>query len=162
MYLGFGSNVGDRMRNLQAGIDGLRGHESVRVERISSVIETDPVGGVSQPCFLNAAVACLVSFSAAELHEITEAIEKSLGRERTQEQRWGPRTLDIDILAFAQQRIVTSRLTIPHPRLSERPFVLVPLAELTPRLLIPSFGQVGDLCRAAGRAGIRRYREALT
>lgn len=162
VYLGIGSNVGDRLANLQAAIDALRADDVVRVEKISGVIETEPVGGVAQPLFLNAAIACLVSCSAVALHSLTQAIEASQGRDRSDELHWGPRTLDIDILAFAHHEIASSRLTIPHPRLAVRPFVLIPLAELAPRLLIPSIGQVDELCRVAGRDGTRPYREALT
>ncbi|MCR4403369.1 MAG: 2-amino-4-hydroxy-6-hydroxymethyldihydropteridine diphosphokinase [Firmicutes bacterium] len=145
-YLGLGSNVGDRRRNMAEAIRMLEGSGRVAVEKISSLYETEPVGYEEQGPFLNAVVAITCDFSPLRLLRLCQGIEDGLGRERTI--RWGPRTIDIDILLYANRRIRSKNLEVPHPRMWERGFVMVPLAEIAPDLRTPSGTRAGDLARA--------------
>lgn len=138
-FLGLGSNVGDRLTTLRAAIDDLHGHEEVTVEAVSAVYETTPVTGerleladVPQEPYLNLVTCVTTSLRPRELLELAHAVEADHGRDRERELRWGPRTLDIDILLYDDLTLDDPDLTIPHPRLTERAFVLVPLAEVLP------------------------------
>jgi 2-amino-4-hydroxy-6-hydroxymethyldihydropteridine diphosphokinase len=137
-YVGVGSNLGDRKTTIQAAITALPG-----VVAVSKLRETDPVGVTEQPAFLNGAVALETELSARELLERLLAIERELGRERRE--RWGPRTIDLDLLLYGSETVDEPGLTVPHPLLHERRFVLEPLAELEPELLVPGRGRVADL-----------------
>lgn len=128
VYLSLGSNLGDRRLNLQEAIARLNDHPEITVTRVSSVYETAAVGYTDQPDFYNIAVEVKTTLSPKNLHKITSSTELELGRQRTI--MWGPRTLDIDILLIDKQVMDTAELTIPHPRMRERAFVLLPLAEL--------------------------------
>ncbi len=128
-YLGLGSNVGDRLANLRRAVELLGDRVGVTVVRTSSVYETEPVGP-AQPDFLNAVAEVATTLSARELLRACLEAEAELGRVR--EERWGPRTIDIDLLIYDDERIDEPDLTVPHPRMHERGFVLVPLAELAP------------------------------
>src|SRR5918999_2392268 len=134
-YVGLGSNLGDRERHLRSALAALDAPD-VRVLAVSRFRETDPVGYVDQPRFLNAAALVETELSATELLERLLAVERSLGRERTGP-RYGPRTIDLDLLLYGDERIDQPGLTVPHPRLAERTFVLEPLAELDPALTLP-------------------------
>jgi 2-amino-4-hydroxy-6-hydroxymethyldihydropteridine diphosphokinase len=134
-YVGLGSNVGDRERNLRDALALLDGPE-VQVVAVSRFRETDPVGYLEQPRFLNAAALVETGLAARELLERLLAVERSLGRERTGP-RFGPRTIDLDLLLYDDETIDEPGLTVPHPRLAERRFVLEPLAELDPELMLP-------------------------
>ncbi len=127
-YLGLGSNLGERLDNLQEAVDQLNASPETRVLRSSRVYETDPVGGPSQPDYLNAVIEVETALDARELLEVCLSIEDALGRVR--EERWGPRTIDIDLLTFGAEEISDEELTVPHPRMHERGFVLLPLLEL--------------------------------
>ncbi|MFD3448334.1 2-amino-4-hydroxy-6-hydroxymethyldihydropteridine diphosphokinase [Microbacteriaceae bacterium 4G12] len=127
-YLGLGSNIGDRFSYLQHAISLLADHPAISVEDISSIYETDPVGYTDQNQFLNVAVKISTSLHAVELLHVTQSIEQELGRKR--EVRWGPRTIDLDILLYNHENIETESLIIPHPRMFDRAFVLVPLLEI--------------------------------
>lgn len=127
-FLSLGSNMGDRLEMLKQAVGLLAKDPRVEVLKISSLYETDPVGLTEQDPFLNMVVYLQTELSALELLEFCQAIEKNLDRKR--EIRWGPRTIDLDILLFNQDAMNTERLTIPHPRMHERAFVLVPLLEL--------------------------------
>ena len=129
-YVSLGSNVGDRLGFLRRAVAMLGEHEAIEVLRTSSVYETDPVGYVDQPPFLNAVAEIETSLSPHELLDACQAIEAALGRVRTV--RWGPRTIDLDIALIDDLAIDDERLTVPHPRMAERAFVLVPLAEIAP------------------------------
>jgi 2-amino-4-hydroxy-6-hydroxymethyldihydropteridine diphosphokinase len=129
-YLGIGSNLGDRLSYLQLAVDELARADRVAVVGVSPVYETAPVGGPEQPEYLNAVVALDTSLGARELLRIAQRIEAAAERVRTV--RWGPRTLDVDVLLVGDQRIDDPDLVVPHPRLAERAFVVVPLAELDP------------------------------
>lgn len=129
-YLSLGSNMGDRLGMLKQAVRLLVNHPGVDVLKISSLYETDPVGFTEQDAFLNMVVYLQTGLSALELLEVCQGIERELDRKR--EIRWGPRTIDLDILLFNHDNIKTERLIIPHPRMHERAFVLVPLLELDP------------------------------
>jgi 2-amino-4-hydroxy-6-hydroxymethyldihydropteridine diphosphokinase len=126
-FLGLGSNLGDRLENLRTAVALLEegGHP---VTRSSRVYATDPVGGPEQPEYLNAVIEVEASGSARELLETCLAIERHMGRERGE--RWGPRVIDLDVLTFGEEEIDEHDLQVPHPRMHERGFVLVPLLEL--------------------------------
>lgn len=137
IYLGLGANLGDRMANLQAARDALQ--PPVAVLRNSKVYETSPWGFVDQPSFLNQVIEAQTTLSPYRLLHHLKSIERRLGRTTTF--RYGPRLIDLDILFFGNQILDLGGLLIPHPRLAERAFVLVPLAELAPELVHPQNGQ---------------------
>ena len=126
-HLGLGSNLGDRDATLQAAVDALAAR-GIRVLRSSSVYETEPVGGPSQPAYRNAVIDIETDLAPHALLDACLDVEAELGRVRSE--RWGPRTIDVDLLTCGDMRIADVRLTLPHPRMHERAFVLVPLAEL--------------------------------
>ncbi|WP_078556533.1 2-amino-4-hydroxy-6-hydroxymethyldihydropteridine diphosphokinase [Bacillus alkalicellulosilyticus] len=138
-YVGLGSNLGDRERYLAAGIQAIEDHDFCAVSRCSSIYETEPIGFVEQASFLNMVVEVKTSLQPRELLEALKKIEESADRKR--EVRWGPRTLDLDILLFNQQNIKVDDLQIPHPRMTERAFVIVPLQEINPLLYVPGINK---------------------
>ena len=127
IYLGLGSNIGDRLGSLAGAVEALERRE-VRLVRSSRVYETDPVGGPPQPVYLNAVIEVETELEPRHLLRVCLEVENELGRVR--EERWGPRTMDIDILTYGDRDIFEADLVIPHPRMHERAFVLVPLLEL--------------------------------
>jgi 2-amino-4-hydroxy-6-hydroxymethyldihydropteridine diphosphokinase len=137
-YVGVGANLGDREATIRAALDALPG-----VVGVSTLRETDPVGVVDQPPFLNGAAVLETELPPRELLEILLAVERELGRERRE--RWGPRTIDLDLLLYGDESIDEPGLTVPHPRLHERRFALEPLLDLDPELSIPGRGPVSDL-----------------
>lgn len=136
VFLGLGSNLGDREGNIVEALRRLS--ERVSVERVSSLYETEPMGYKEQPWFLNAVCEGETELDAEELLRFVKRIEEEMGRKETT--RWGPRIVDIDILLYDDLILETPELTIPHPRLHRRRFVLVPLAELAPDLIHPLLG----------------------
>jgi 2-amino-4-hydroxy-6-hydroxymethyldihydropteridine diphosphokinase len=134
VFLGLGSNLGDRLGNLVAGL-GRLGPAGLTVEAVSSVWETEPVGGPPQPPFLNGVARLRTRLSPRAVLAAAQAAEAAAGRRRTL--RNGPRLLDLDILLFDDAVIAEPDLTVPHPRLAERRFVLAPLAELAPEVVHP-------------------------
>lgn len=130
VYLSIGTNIGERYENLQYAIRLLKDTEGVEVERISSVYETAAVGFTDQADFLNIAVHVKTIHSSSEVLKICQSIESALGRVR--EFRWGPRIIDLDILLYNHENIETESIIVPHPRMYERAFVLVPLIDITP------------------------------
>lgn len=128
-FLGLGSNLGDRQQHLRDAVDALRGE----VRATSDVYETDPIGGPTQDPFLNLVVELDTDLSAHELLRVCWRLEAAAGRVR--ETRWGPRTLDVDVLWIDGVTVDDSELTVPHPRMWERRFVLAPLSELAPDLV---------------------------
>lgn len=156
-YVGLGSNLGDRAAHLGAAIAALRAVECVEVRRISSVWETEPVGGPPQGSYLNAVVALETGLSASELLGRLQAIEAAAGRERSGT-RDAPRTLDLDLLFYGAEIIEEPGLEVPHPRLHQRVFVLEPLREIAPELVHPRLGtSLEELARRArGRSAARR------
>ncbi len=139
-YIGLGSNLGDREAALRDALDLLGG----AVVAVSSFRETDPVGYLDQPRFLNAAAELDTALEPRALLECLLAIELELGRTR-EGPRFGPRTIDLDLLLYDDEVIDEPGLVVPHPRLAERRFVLEPLAELDPDLVAPGLGRVTDL-----------------
>jgi len=135
VFIGLGSNLGDRLKNLQDACFSLESHSAVRVVHRSSVYETTPVGGPQQGDYLNAVVELETSLSAPLLLALLQQIEDDAGR--TRDIRWGARTLDLDLLLFGDSLIDSPDLTVPHPRLAERFFVLVPLADMAPDTVVP-------------------------
>ena len=136
-YLSLGSNMGDRLDMLKQAVRFLMGHPSIDVLRISSLYETEPVGFTEQAPFLNMVVHIKTDLAALELLDVCQDIEKRLDRKRIV--RWGPRTIDLDILLYNQDNMKSERLTVPHPRMHERAFVRIPLLELNPNF--DSFGK---------------------
>ncbi|HWH06741.1 MAG TPA: 2-amino-4-hydroxy-6-hydroxymethyldihydropteridine diphosphokinase [Gaiellaceae bacterium] len=137
-YVGIGANLGDREATIGLALERLPG-----VVEVSALRETEPVGPVEQPRFLNCVAVLETELSPRELLDELLAIELSLGRVRGE--RWGPRTLDLDLLLHGDAVLDEPGLTLPHPRLHERRFVLEPLAELAPDLVVPGRGRVRDL-----------------
>ena len=142
-YIGIGSNLGDREDLIRQALDLLRGEEGIEVAAVSSVRETDPVGVVDQPRFLNAAARLETDLRPRQLLDRLLAVEQRLGRVRVE--RYGPRTIDLDLLLYGDEVVDEPGLRVPHPRLAERRFVLEPLAELDPGLIVPGFGEIRAL-----------------
>lgn len=141
-FLGIGSNLGDRLANLQLAVDGLAAEPRIRVVAVSPVYETEPVGGPPQDEYLNAVVEIETDLPARELLEVAQFLERAAHRVR--EERWGPRTLDVDVLTCGAQVVAEPDLEIPHPRMAERAFVLAPLHDLDPEATpVPPGGWIG-------------------
>jgi 2-amino-4-hydroxy-6-hydroxymethyldihydropteridine diphosphokinase len=143
-YVGLGANLGDRAATLTRAIELLAERPEITVVAVSSFRDTDPVGFVAQPQFLNAAVALDTSLTPAALLDTLLEVEQELGRVRTG-QRYGPRTVDLDLLLLDDLTVAEPGLELPHPRLHERAFALEPLAELDPSLVVPGHGTVQQL-----------------
>jgi len=143
-YVGLGANLGDRAATLRRAIELLAERPEITVVVVSSFRETDPVGFLAQPRFLNAAVALDTSLTPAALLATLLEVEQELGRVRTG-QRYGPRTVDLDLLLLDDLTVAEPGLELPHPRLHERAFALEPLAELDPSLVVPGHGTVQQL-----------------
>ena len=148
-YLGLGSNVGDRESHLRAAIEML-GERGVEVDAISSTYETEPVGEVlDQADFLNAAIRIRTDLEPEALLDLCKEIEVARGR-ALDAPRYSPRSLDVDLLLLGDLELSTERLTLPHPEVSNRRFVLAPLLELDPTLMLPGGGRIADLLEALG------------
>jgi len=149
-YIGVGSNLDDPERHVRRAMDDIAAMTGVCCVTRSSLYRSAPMGPADQPDFVNAVVAMLTRRTARDLLSGLQAIEKTHGRVRGGA-RWGPRTLDLDILVYAGQIIDEPDLTVPHPGMAIRNFVLLPLAELAPDLYVPGLGCVSSLaCRVAG------------
>jgi len=146
-YVGLGSNLGDRRVLLERALELLAAQPGLDVVAVSSFRETDPVGYVDQPRFLNGACAVETSLGPREVLERLLAVECELGRERAGP-RYGPRTIDLDLLLYGQEQLDEHGLTVPHPRLAERSFALEPLVELDPDLSLPDGRRLRDLLLA--------------
>lgn len=152
-YIALGSNLGDRRATLERAVREIDGLESTRVVVRSTLIETDPVGPVAQGRYLNGVVHVQTKLTPRALLESLLAIESELGRDRTGDLRWGPRTADLDLLIFGDLQIDDPGLHVPHPRLAERRFVLEPLCEIAPGLVVPGLGKsVRELFNALTQA----------
>jgi 2-amino-4-hydroxy-6-hydroxymethyldihydropteridine diphosphokinase len=144
-YVALGSNLGDREATIRGALAELDAAPGVRVVAVSTLVETEPVGYLDQPRFLNGAAALETDVPARELLELLLQIERRFGRRREGVPAQGPRTLDLDLLLYGDAEIDEEGLQIPHPRLHERAFVLGPLAELDPALKVPRKGSVETL-----------------
>ena len=143
-YIGLGTNLGDRLGNIQEALRKLDDLPIIQSVRVSSVYEAAPVGVTDQPFFLNLVVAVRTSLAPQALLDALLHIENQMGRVRTE--RWGPRVIDMDLLLYGGAQVALPGLTVPHPRLRERGFVLIPLAEIAPELTLPGDGKkVADI-----------------
>ena len=139
-FLGLGSNEGDRFENISKAVQGLNDTSVIRVTNIAPIIETEPVGGPPQGAFLNTVVEIETALSPRQLLFVLQAIERQLGRVPSKE-RWAPRPIDLDLLLYNDLVVNEPDLVIPHPRMHERAFVLMPLEQLAPELVHPVLQQ---------------------
>lgn len=151
--IGLGANLGDRAVAIRTAFASLGALPGTRLVAASDVIETDPVGPPGQGPYLNAAARLETALPPADLLDHMLRIEREAGRDRTREARWGPRTLDLDLILYEELVLKQPGLTIPHPRMHERRFVLEPLAQIAGELVVPGFGvRVGELLDRLRRA----------
>jgi len=153
-YLSLGANLGDRKAMLEAALRGLEGSGQVRVVKASSVYETEPIGYVGQPWFYNLAAEIETDLDPDALLTLTKQVERELNR--TREIHWGPRTIDIDILLYDDLVTNGNRLTLPHPEMAGRRFVLEPLVEIAPDLKLPDGRRVADLLPSVSAQEVRK------
>jgi 2-amino-4-hydroxy-6-hydroxymethyldihydropteridine diphosphokinase len=158
VVLALGSNLGDRLANLQGGVDALCAGPGLDDVAVSPVYETAPVGGPAQPDYLNAVLVAATTLPARAVLDRGQAAESALRRARGQ--RWGPRTLDVDVIVYGDEVSDDPELTLPHPRAHERAFVLTPWHDVDPGAVIPGQGRIADLLAAVGTAGVRLRRDA--
>ena len=144
-YVALGSNLGDREATLRGALDALAAEPGIEVVAVSRFVDTEPVGYVDQPRFLNGAAALETGLPAQELLELLLAVERRFGRRRDDVPLQGPRTLDLDLLLYGDAEIDAPGIRVPHPRMHERRFVLEPLAELDPALEVPGKGRVQEI-----------------
>ncbi|BAF58387.1 MAG: 2-amino-4-hydroxy-6-hydroxymethyldihydropteridine diphosphokinase [Pelotomaculum sp.] len=155
-YIGLGSNMGDKKANIERALEMLKASAGVRVKRVASLYRTAPLGYTRQDWFLNTVAEVETGLGPHELLALLLDIERRLGRVRTV--RWGPRLIDLDLLVYGDEEIDTPALTVPHPRMGERAFVMVPLAELVPDLTVPGRGRAAELAeKLAGEQKICRF-----
>jgi 2-amino-4-hydroxy-6-hydroxymethyldihydropteridine diphosphokinase len=144
-YVGIGANLGDRERTIGEALARLGARPGVRVVAVSTLRETDPVGYLEQPPFLNGAAAVETTLDPRALLDVLLEVERELGRVRGDGPRFGPRPIDLDLLLYGDDRVDEPGLEVPHPRLHERRFALEPVAELDPGLVVPGRGAVRSL-----------------
>lgn len=158
-YLSIGSNMGNRLETFHKALQLLNENEKITIKDMSSIYETDPVGYTNQACFLNAVIKISTSLKSEELLQACLLVESELGRKR--EMRWGPRTLDLDILLYNQENIETESLIVPHPRMQERAFVIIPLLELDPVIKLPNVNAALDdiLKQIPDKEGVRLWKQ---
>ena len=154
VVLALGSNMGDSAVILQGALDDLGAIDGLILDRVSSVFETDPVGGPDQDVYLNAIALGATILDPEALLAATQDVEQAW--HRTREVRWGPRTLDVDIIAMGDVRMESADLTLPHPRAHERGFVLVPWQDADPDATLIGHGHVADLLTDLEPEGVRR------
>lgn len=159
VFIGLGSNMKEPLNQLKNAAAALRGIAGLDNISFSPVYQTQPMGPADQPDYLNAVAQCETLLSASRLLDQMQLIENRAGRIR--DRRWGPRSLDLDLLLYGQQIINTLRLTVPHTGIAERSFVLYPLADLAPSLEIPGKGKLSDLLDRCPQRGISRLQSSL-
>lgn len=143
-YIGLGSNLEEPVEQLEGAIEALNLNPEIEVTAVSHFYRNPPMGPQDQPDYVNAAAEVKVELDPYELLRVMQSIEDDHGRVR-QGERWGPRTLDLDLLLYGEEFLDDPRLTIPHPGISKRPFVLKPLADISPDLVIPGLGSIENL-----------------
>jgi 2-amino-4-hydroxy-6-hydroxymethyldihydropteridine diphosphokinase len=153
-YLSLGSNIGNREAYLKAAVKIIKTHSSIKVTKVSGLYQSEPVGYALQRLFLNIVIEIETSLSPRELLMVCQFIEEFLKRKRKVE--WGPRTIDVDILLYGQEEIKQPGLTIPHPEMSKRIFVLVPLLEIVPHITFPNGNPVRSFLDFLSLEGIER------
>ncbi|CAM3970329.1 2-amino-4-hydroxy-6-hydroxymethyldihydropteridine diphosphokinase [Mesobacillus zeae] len=157
-FIALGSNIGERFNHLEEAVSLLNQHHAIEVVNVSSVYETDPVGYEDQAPFLNMVAEIRTGLDPFSLLEVCLGIEEQLGRKR--EIRWGPRTIDLDILLFNQENIKSETLIVPHPRMWERAFVIVPLMEICHEACIPQVaGPSVNVDRMHKEEGVRIWKQ---
>ncbi|WP_184665339.1 2-amino-4-hydroxy-6-hydroxymethyldihydropteridine diphosphokinase [Texcoconibacillus texcoconensis] len=156
-YVSIGSNIEPRAVYIRESLRQLGQHENIQLEETSSIYETDPVGKTDQALFLNAVVQFITSLSPVELLNVTQGIEADLGRTRVE--RWGPRTVDLDILMYNNESINLQHLEIPHPRMLERSFVLVPLLEVQPDIRWYDGRKLKEVVSEIDKEGVRKWKK---
>lgn len=142
-YISLGSNLGEREQYIKSALNELQNHQGIKLLRVAALYETAPWGYLEQNWFLNTVAEIETELTPVELLNLLTGIEANLGR--TREKHWGPRTIDLDILLYGQETVNLEELQIPHPRLTERAFVLVPLAELCADMRLPDGQEVSSL-----------------
>ena len=158
-YLSIGSNMGDRLETFRRAFEILGNNPQIDLLSCSSLYETDPVGYTEQDCFLNAVIKVQTTLNPEELLKTCMDVEQELGRKR--EKRWGPRTLDLDILLYNHENIESEILSVPHPRMHERGFVIIPLMELTPEIRLPNIDEsLSELLeKSSDKKGVRLWKQ---
>lgn len=157
IYVGLGSNLGSGADQIAAALACLGRHDAIRVKRVSSLYRTSPWGVIEQPDFTNAVAEVRTELGPRELLQALLDCETALGRTRDG-RRWGPRRIDLDLLTYGQLCLQTPMLQLPHPRMHERAFVLVPLLELEPDFAIPGVGRARDCLERIGDESVARLR----
>ena len=155
VYIGVGANLDDPLAHVNKAIAEIQALDGCQDIAVSAIYRSAPLGPANQPDYINAAVCLMTTLSAEALLDALQAIEAAHGRQRNGE-RWGPRTLDLDILLYGQQQIQSPRLTIPHPQITQRNFVLQPLYDLDPELRIPGQGPVADWLAQISLNGLKK------
>jgi len=159
VVIAMGSNLGDRMDYLQGGLDGLFDTPRLVFLAVSPVYQTTPVGGPEQPDYLNAVAIGETTLPAQAVLERCHSLEDAFSRVRGE--RWGPRTLDLDLIVYGDEVSNSPGLTLPHPRAHERAFVLAPWHDADPDAELPGRGKVADLLKALGTTGVGRLEGAV-
>lgn len=154
-YVGLGSNLDSPRRQVCRALDELAALRNTTLRARSSLYRSDPMGPPDQPDYINAAVLLATRLAPHALLDELLAIERAHGRIRGAT-RWGPRTLDLDLLIYGEEQVADERLTIPHPGIAERPFVLYPLAEIDADIIVPGWGPLRQLLRACPQGGLER------
>ncbi|MBA2296252.1 MAG: 2-amino-4-hydroxy-6-hydroxymethyldihydropteridine diphosphokinase [Actinobacteria bacterium] len=151
-FVGLGANLGEREKTIRRALERLGDASGVAVVAVSALRETEPWGPVAQPQYLNGVAELATTLEPETLLSLLLEVERSLGRTREGE-RWGPRMIDLDLLLYGDAELDVPGLTLPHPRLHERRFVLGPLAELAPEAIVPGLGPVAALLESSNRKG---------
>lgn len=154
VFVAVGSNLGDPVSQANVAIDALKQLPKTQFVQTSSLYSSTPMGPQDQPDYINAVVELTTELTPLELLDCTQAIELEQGRVR-KEERWGPRTLDLDILLYGNEVMDSERLTVPHYGMKEREFVLYPLAEIAPNLTLPCGTRLDDLLKVVAQNGLR-------
>jgi len=159
-FIGLGSNMGEPVNQIKAALQHLHQSANTKVLKCSSSYLSKPLGPQNQDYFVNAVAQIETRLNPLELLDLLNEIEDQQGRKRNV-QRWGPRTIDLDLLLFAQQTLTSPRLTIPHPEMENRVFVLIPLNEIAPELILPSQKKISMLTENCAQDGIIKLQEVL-